>query len=328
MTYKIGIIGAGAIGCFIGGQLVHAGADVYFLGRERLWQKILNEGLTITLLDGSTFNLPKEKIQWVVNEKNLPTLDLVIITTKSHDTKSSALKILNKIHDKSIILSLQNGVQKKNELKNIFSHCQIITGIVSYNVVQFDNKAHFKQASNGIIFLDQSLDDLPGIDFKIVENIESHQWGKLLKNLNNALNALSNTPLVIQLTNRKERILLSLVIREAFLVLKKCGIKPQHTLSVPLVLFPYILLLPNSIYQFVAKKEFKISPEARLSMWQDLEFGRKTEIEFLNGEIATLAHKIGAQVPMNEKIVDLIKMAESGNLLRARNEYQNLLMKL
>ena len=60
-------------------------------------------------------------------------------------------------------------------------------------------------------------------------------------------------------------------------------------------------------------------------MWQDLELKRKTEIDFLNGEIIQLAKNCGVSAPWNEKIVNLIKLAESGELELARSQYQNLL---
>jgi len=58
----------------------------------------------------------------------------------------------------------------------------------------------------------------------------------------------------------------------------------------------------------------KVDPEARSSMWEDLKRGRLTEVEFLNGEIVSLAEKSGVEAPLNRRIVELVHQAEeAGN---------------
>lgn len=325
MTFKIGIIGAGAIGCFVGGNLLKFNPDVFFLGRARLGERILASGLTVTSLEDQSIHHDAKKINWVESPSLLPMLDLVIITTKSHDTLSAITEIKSKITNKTLILSLQNGLSNTKVLKEALPDNKIISGMILCNIIQVHKEAHFKQTSNGHIYLSENVPGLEGLQVDVVENILEIQYGKLIKNLNNALNALSNIPLIEQLKNKKERRLLSKVIKEALFVLDKSSIKIKNSSPVPIAVFPFILNLPDALYNVVAKAELKIDPEARLSMWQDLELKRKTEIEFLNGEIATLAKNCGVSAFWNEKIVNLIKLAESGELELARSKYQDLL---
>jgi len=56
----------------------------------------------------------------------------------------------------------------------------------------------------------------------------------------------------------------------------------------------------------------RIDPEARSSMWEDLQAGRRTEIDYLNGAVVTLARASGRPAPANERIVELIRRAENG----------------
>lgn len=324
MTIKIGIIGAGAIGCFVGGHLINQEDEVFFLGRQRLGAEVTKSGMTLTSLEGISIHLPSEKIKWVMTPTDLPLLDLVIITTKSQDTLSAITEIKSKIKNTAVIVSLQNGLSNTAVLKNCLPDHKIVTGMVLYNVIQVDNKAHFKQTSNGDIYLNENVDALKVMGAKIVSDIVAIQWGKLLKNLNNALNALSNRPLLTQLRDRKERRLLSFVAAEALDVLKKNAIAVKNTSSIPVWVFPIALKLPDSIFNLVSSSEFKIDPEARLSMWQDLELKRKTEIEYLNAEIVKMAIASKIAVPYNEKIVSLIKLAEKGELVSARSQYKKM----
>lgn len=325
MTKKIGIIGAGAIGCFVGAQLLHDKKEVHFLGRDRLGNLIKESGLTISDLQNKSTHIQSQNIIWHTNPDELPLLDIVIMATKSHDTEKSINAIRSKISDDTVIVSLQNGLKNPPLLRSLFPKNTIVTGMVPYNVIQVDNSPHFKQTSNGLITLNSEVAELRALDFIVNPEITAIQWGKLIKNLNNALNALSNIPLVNQLKDQRERKLLSMVITEALNVLDKNSIPVKNNSIIPIKIFPFVLKLPTSIFSIVSSKELKIDPKARLSMWQDLELKRKTEIEFLNGEIVDLAAKSHMQAPVNQKIVELIKIAESGDLNSARSQYQELL---
>lgn len=60
----------------------------------------------------------------------------------------------------------------------------------------------------------------------------------------------------------------------------------------------------------MANVTLKIDPKARSSMYEDFELKRKTEIDYLNGEIVSLAMNLGIKAPINEVIVNLVKDAE------------------
>jgi 2-dehydropantoate 2-reductase len=325
MKYKMGIIGAGAIGCFVGAHLIGEETEVFFLGREHFGKMIANSGLTITEHSGESFTIPAQKINWVTTPESLPILDLLIFTSKSHDTKKNAIEVQSHVHEKSIVLSLQNGLHNAEALKEIFPRNKIIGGMVPQNVIQVEESAHFKQSTAGHIYLGEEIPHAKNLPHEVTNELKAIQLGKLLKNLNNALNALSNIPLMEQLQKRSERKLLAEVVAEALAVMKANHLIPKSTGIFPVEFFPYALRLPNFLFNLVAASEIKSDPQARLSMWQDLELKRKTEIEFLNGEIVELAKKAGMRAEMNEKIIELIKRAERGELNSARNDYQKLL---
>ena len=59
-------------------------------------------------------------------------------------------------------------------------------------------------------------------------------------------------------------------------------------------------------------KAWKIDARARSSMADDLAAGRKTEIDYINGELVKLAERLGLDAPVNRKVVELIRRAEGG----------------
>jgi 2-dehydropantoate 2-reductase len=135
-------------------------------------------------------------------------------------------------------------------------------------------------------------------------------WGKLLLNLNNALNALAGMPLAAELGDKRWRRLLARQIDEGLAVLTAAGIRPARIEGVPPAAVPRILKLPNWLFRRVARRMLAIDPEARSSMWEDLAARRPTEIDDLQGAILRLAAKSGVQVPLTERIVRLVKEAE------------------
>lgn len=325
MRNNIGIIGAGYIGCFVGANLIKAGANVTFLGRARFGGVIRQHGLSV---DGA-FNIPASEVQWVTAPVELPKLDVVIFTTKSHDTLKAAQEVAPFVSADALIISLQNGVHNKTILREVFPSHQVLSGMVPYNVVAVAEGATFKQTTKGHIYLENCDDERMGLfkkpHFQLVNNIEEIQYGKLLRNLNNALNALSDRPLLVQLSDGRERRLLSKVVEEGLASMKANGIRPKNNSATPIELLPKVLKLPNFLFQLVLKKEVAADPSARLSMWNDLNTGRKTEIDYLNGEVVALAQKVGLSAPYNQQIVDLVKLAESGDVVGARAKYQAML---
>ena len=140
------------------------------------------------------------------------------------------------------------------------------------------------------------------------------QYGKLLINLNNALNALSGIPLKAQLENRDWRALMARQMEEGLAVLRAEGIDPEAATPIPSKWMPRLLRLPTPLFKMVARQTFKIDPEARSSMAEDFDRGRKTEVEALQGAIIALADKHGIAVPLNRSVRDAVREVEENGV--------------
>jgi len=159
-----------------------------------------------------------------------------------------------------------------------------------------------------------------GLPLELHPEMSAVQWAKLLLNLNNPVNALSNVPLKEELSQRAYRRCLALLIDEAIALLDAAGVTLARLTPLPPHWIPAMLSLPDWIFRRAANKMLEIDPLARSSMWEDLEAGRTTEVDWLNGEVLRLAQRLGRKAPVSEKMIALVRDAERGGRRQWRGE--------
>jgi 2-dehydropantoate 2-reductase len=214
------------------------------------------------------------------------------------------------------VLSLQNGVDNPAVLRAELHGRPVLAGMVGFNVVHM-GEGRFHRATSGQVVIEAgrpdvvSLLSVPSIDIETSDNIGGVQWGKLLLNLNNALNALSDLPLRQQMESREWRRLFADQMAEGLAVLKAAGIEPVAATAVPASYVPTILRLPDTLFRMAASRMLKIDPEARSSMWEDFIRRRPTEVDYLQGAIVRLAERHRVDAPLSKRVVALVKHAEA-----------------
>lgn len=317
-TPRIVIFGAGSIGCYIGGCLLASGAAVTLLGRARTQQQLSNYGLRLSDWQGSDKRIEPTAINYSLSTSVLAKADYVLVTVKSGDTSEVAKSIAAEATPNAVIVSLQNGVRNKETLQLHLPNHRVIKGMVPFNVVD-NGEGHFHCGTEGNLALEGEVGDeseliqaleRAGLFVSQYSDLRGVQWSKLLMNLNNAVNALSGIPLLDQLSNASYRQVMAASIKEALQVMHVAGIKPVRTGKVVPAMLPYVLSLPTWLFKRVAASMLKVDPKARSSMYQDLALGRKTEIDYLNGEIVKLAEGQGTSAPINQALLQLVKEAE------------------
>ena len=312
----IGIAGAGSIGCFVGGMLAAGGRNVALLARPRVIGEIENHGLRLTSFEGLDRTVAASHLTLSEDAKILGNASVVLVTVKSTDTGEIAEIIAKHAPDDAVIVSLQNGVGNIAVLRERLPGRIVLAGMVPFNVVA-PGEGRFHRATSGDIIIEQDDADtagsltVPGLTMRSSDNIEGVQWGKLLVNLNNALNALAGLPLRRQLAQRSWRRLLADQIEEGLAAIRAEGIRPVSPTPIPSNWTPALLRLPDAIFELLLGRTMKIDPEARSSMSEDLQRGRRTEIDYLQGVVTAIAQRRGLQVPLSRRIVALIKDAES-----------------
>jgi 2-dehydropantoate 2-reductase len=311
----IAIAGAGSIGCFVGGMLTHAEKDVRFLARPRIIDTVRAHGLTVTDLSGFNARLDPDALSFSDDPSILAGADIVLVCVKSGATAEMAAFIAEHAPENVVVISLQNGVSNVGVLRKALPNCDVRAGMVAYNVVNA-GEGRFHRGVAGNILIDAGPGAVaealttPQLLVRESSDMPAVQWGKLLINLNNALNALSGLPLREELMRQGWRALLADQMAEAMRALTAEGISPRAATPLPPKLVPHIMRLPTPLYRLIAGRSLKIDPEARSSMWEDLELGRKTEIDELQGAVVALCDKHGLSAPVNARVAALIRECE------------------
>jgi 2-dehydropantoate 2-reductase len=312
----IGIAGAGSIGCFVGGMHAVAGRRVALLARPRVIQEIENNGLRMTSFEGLDRTVSSNQLILSENPSIFSDAGVVLVTVKSADTAEIADIIAKHAPADAVVVSLQNGIGNVAVLRRRLPGRRVLAGMVPFNVIAL-GEGRFHRATSGDIVLEQddaaTADQLsvPGLKLRPSRDIAGVQWGKLLVNLNNALNALADLPLRQQLTQRAWRRLFAAQMAEGLAAIKAEGIEPVSSTPIPASWMPHLLRLPDALFALLLGSTMKIDPEARSSMWEDLQRGRRTEIDYLQGVITEIADRHGLQVPLSRRVVALIKRAEA-----------------
>ena len=314
---RIVIAGAGSIGCYVGGQLVAAGREVRFLARPRVLGELQAHGLTVSDRDGGSSTIAaKDLVAGSDPEAMLAGADVVLVAVKGGATREIAESISRFAPPAAVVVSLQNGVDNAGILQDALPGRQVVAGMVPFNVAAL-GEGRFHRGTSGHIVVDAKAAALaaalatPRLPIDTHADMRAVAWGKLLLNLNNALNALSGLPLREQLSSRAWRRVLAACMDEALAALAAAGIAPAQLGALPPRRVPTVLRLPDFLFRLVASAQIRIDPKARSSMADDLAQRRTTEIDQLQGRVVALAAEHGTPAPVNRAVLARVKAAEA-----------------
>ncbi len=283
-------MGAGALGCLYG-YLLQRKFDVILVARgEQL--KALKRGLRVT-------GIVEDFVRVKAVEKPVKA-DVTFVTVKSYDTENVA-KELSRV-DCGIVVSLQNGVGNEEILMNYLD--RVLSGVTTYasNLVDY---GWIEFAGVGETFVGELNGKISDDVIRVVEILKSagvnayavgdvvrRKWIKTV--INSAIN-----PITAILRVRNGKILeieelwdLALrVLREGETILKAMGFEEK---------------LEDVLREVLTK-----TARNKSSMLQDVERGKRTEIDFINGALVRKGEELGIDTPYNGTLTLLVKSLES-----------------
>lgn len=301
---KIVIVGPGAMGLLFSALLSKSKEEIWLLdkNKERA-EKINKEGIQIEGVSGKW----NAKVKASTEPKEINNPDLIIISTKSYDTKSAITLVKPIISQNSNILTLQNGIGNIEIISEVAGPDNVIGGITNMGGTLIGQN-RLRHAGYGETIIGKADGSTPPamrqirelfnkckLDIKVSRDIKSILWSKLVINAGiNALGALT------RLQNGKlvefdgTRRIMRDAVTEAVKVIKRKRIK---------------LIYDDPLAKVEAVCEATSSNAC--SMLQDILHSKRTEIDFLNGVIVRLGQELGIPVPVNNILVNLIKTIES-----------------
>lgn len=308
---RVVVLGAGAVGCFIGGRLQAAGARVVFVGRPRVLDALASHGLTLTDRAGGRVQIPAAELTRATEAPaDTAPGDLWLLCVKSGATEAAA----RTLPAGAAVLSLQNGITNATRAAAVAPQARVWPGMVPFNIAEL-GPGHFHRGSDGRLAAQdapelrawQALFEAAGCKLALHADLLPVQWGKLLLNLNNPVNALSGLPLRAELLDRDCRRVFAALQTEALAALDAAGIVPAQLTAVSPRWLPRLMRLPTPLFQRMAARMLKIDAKARSSMADDFALGRPTEIDAICGEVVRLARAHGRDAPLAAAIQRLVE---------------------
>jgi 2-dehydropantoate 2-reductase len=301
---KIAVMGAGAMGSLFGGLLAEAGEDVTLIEVWKEHVDALNaRGLRITGISGER----TIEVNSTTDPGKVGPVDLVIIFVKSYDTAEAARDALPMVSDETVFLSLQNGLGNIDKIAEAAGRKRIIRGVTAQGSTMM-GPGEIYHAGQGLTVIGEPDETSTerveriakafkhaGIHTKISSNIMGALWSKVLVNVGiNPLTALTGLRNGELLDHPEIRQVMRRAVEEATMVAQSLGIEMEFDNPV------------EKVYEVA-----EATAANRSSMLQDVERGRKTEIDALNGAIVELGRLIGVDTPVNYTLVTAVKGLES-----------------
>lgn len=307
---KFLVMGAGALGSAFGGMLAAAGHDVTLVGRERYMSPIRARGLRISGIWGSHI-IKNIRASSELNENYAP--DVVLLTTKSFGTENAIIALQPLISEDldMVVISLQNGIGNEECITRYVGEDHTMGGMVitgfelskpgEVEVTVSADKTKIGELTNEITPRLKNIVAVfneAGIPSDAVDNIQTHIWAKALYSA--ALNPLSAIFRVTygKLANPHLFAIIEDLIREAFRVADAENVKLFWARA-------------EEYLEYLRLKQIPDTEKHHSSMLNDIERGKKTEIDYLNGVFMNLGNKHNIPTPVNETIVRLIKFLEA-----------------
>lgn len=293
------------MGSGLGGMLARSGAEVHLLGRGEHIRAVRDAGLRVSGIYGEFTARPAS----ASTEPPPGEFDYIVVTTKSCDTE----KIVRELLDAGAggeWVSLQNGIGNAEAVAGLVGEERAIGGTIitgfeivspaSVKITVTAGPAHLGRFSGRVDAKVERLVSLfneSGLPAEATDGIRSHIWAKALYNASlNALGAILRVPYGDLLAPDAWAVI-ERVVAEAFDVMRAEEVAVEWK-------------APEEYLGYLRSHQVPATASHRSSMLQDIERGRRTEIDYLNGRIASLAGKRGIQAPVNALLAALVRALE------------------
>lgn len=296
---KILVYGAGALGSVLGATLARA-HDVTLLARRDHAEAVNRAGL---LVEGKAPGVAR--VRAVTDLASAPNVDLVLLTVKAYDTAAAARALRAFVGPSTRVLTLQNGLGNLEVLRASFPAAQVLAGAITVGATMLE-PGRVRHAGFGYCKIGSASGNrkdaeevaralaADGLPIEAVDDPESEIWAKVVVNAGiNPVTAITGLPNGALLEHAWLTELMTSACEEAIEVAKAEGVA-----------------LPDDDLLYRARKVAEMTAANKSSMLQDVERGKRTEIDAISGEIVRRGRARGVDVPVSATLAALVKGIE------------------
>lgn len=322
---KAAIYGAGSLGTILGAFITKNGGQIDLINRNKEHTAALKaNGATVT----GTLNF-NQKVNALSPEEMTGRYDIIFLMTKQQDNLNTVTFLKDYLEDDGVLVTLQNGLPEVL-IGSILGEERVLGCTVAWGATKVGpGVSELTSEPDSLTFSLGSISEDPNPKIREVkallemmgpvhldDNFVGNRWSKLLINAAfSGMSAVLGCTFGETVDKIPQRKVVQAIMKECMDVCKAAGIRIEPVQGKDIVkLFNFnnpvkkafsLLLLP-----FAIKKHRLL----KASMLQDLEHGKKTEVDSINGSVCSYGRKVGCPTPANDKVVEIIHRIEEGEL--------------
>jgi 2-dehydropantoate 2-reductase len=303
---RVLVFGAGAMGSAVGGFLSQQ-HEVLLVGRPAHVEAIQRRGLKVTGIWGDhVFRRVRAAPSLL---EDLPPPDLVLITTKAYDTEAAVKQVLPLVGAQTRVISFQNGIGNEETIARYVGAERTLGGMAIFGatlsgpghviITVYASECRIGSLSGDWETAKRIAAALSraGIPSLPTDDIIREKWMKTFYNLAlNPLSAILRVPYGVLGEHGETKEIMANLIDEGFRVASARSIRLKTDFE--------------AYFDFFLRRQLPPTAQHRSSMLQDLERGKRTEVDYLNGAIVRLGKEAGVATPYNEVITGIIRVME------------------
>ena len=329
---RTAIYGAGSLGTILGAFINKAGMPIELINRNKAHVEALNlNGASVT--GTMQFN---QKVNAYTPDMMSGEYDIIFLMTKQQNNKEVITALKEYLATDGVLVTFQNGLPEM-QIAEILGEERVLGCTVAWGAtMQSPGVCELTSEPDALSFSLGSISHKRSRHFakvkemlemmgtvEIEENFIGTRWSKLLINA-----AFSGMSAVLGCTfgeaagPKESRRVVQALIKECIDVCATGGIRIEPVQGKDIVkLLDYKGSLKKAISFFIIPIAIRKHAKLKASMLQDLEKGKMTEVDAINGSVSEYGRKVGCPTPMNDKVVEIIHKIEKGEL---KPGYENL----
>jgi 2-dehydropantoate 2-reductase len=303
---RIAVLGSGGVGGYFGGRLAQAGADVRFLARGAHLEAMRTRGLRILSPKGD-FHLPR--VTATDDPRAIGPADIVLFSVKLYDTEGALAALPPLLGPDTAVIALQNGVETVDVLTRAIGPAHTCGGVSYVSSVIAEPGVVRHTAMDHLFFgevdgrrsarLERFLDACRPANFQstMSDDITVEIWTKFVRlSVFSGMTAVTRGPIGPIVNDPELLEMLKAAVRETMAVAHATGVNVASTID-----------------EDVATAYTALPPQAKASMLEDLERGRRLELPWLSGAVARFGREAGVPTPTHSFINAVLKPHVNGS---------------
>ena len=322
---RVAIYGAGSLGTILGAFISKAGVPVELINRNKAHIEALKtKGAQVV----GTMQFCQPVIAYTPDEMN-GQYDILFLMTKQQHNAEVVQMLKNYLAADGVLVTFQNGLPEM-QIAEVLGEERVLGSTVAWgatlqspgvceltsepDALSFSLGAISDKRSKHFAKVKELLELMGTVD--VEENFLGTRWSKLLINASfSGMSAVLGCTFGEAAGPKESRKVVQAIIKECIDVCQKGGIRIEPVQGKDIVkLLNYTNPLKKAFSFFIIPIAIRKHAKLKASMLQDLEKGKLTEVDAINGAVSEYGRKVGFPTPVNDKVVEIIHKIEKGEL--------------